>query len=50
MEGVAAIPVTELLAYVTYHRIDGEYDRYRLEYLIGAMDSEMLTLHNKKDK
>lgn len=49
MGGVAAIPVSELLAYVTYHRIDGDFDRYRLEYLISAMDAEMLTLHNKKE-
>jgi hypothetical protein len=49
MTGETAIPVSELLAYVTYHRIDGEYDRYRLEHLISAMDSEMLTLHNKKE-
>jgi hypothetical protein len=49
MGGAASIPCSELLAYVTYHRINNDFDRYRLEYLISAMDSEMLTLYNKKD-
>jgi hypothetical protein len=49
MGGAAPIPVSELLSYVTYHKIDNDSDRYRLEYLIRAMDMEMMNLWNKKD-
>ena len=45
-----AIPCSELLAYVTYHQIDDDADRYRLEYLICAMDNEIRKLNSTKDR
>lgn len=50
MGGMAGIPVSEVLAYVDYYRINDPLERDRLLYLIDCMDCEMMALNAPKDK
>ena len=50
MGDIANIPVSQILSYVQYHYIHDYEDRYRLEYLIGAMDDASVELCRSKDQ